>query len=83
MVGMLLTGVFATGAINSVVADNGLFYGEWKLFSAHIIGLIGSTVFILVMAFILLKITDMISSLRVSDADEEVGLDISQHGEKL
>jgi Amt family ammonium transporter len=35
------------------------------------------------MAFILLKITDMISSLRVSDADEEVGLDISQHGEKL
>jgi len=35
------------------------------------------------MAFILLKLTDLITPLRVSDADEEVGLDISQHGEKL
>ncbi|WP_156306679.1 ammonium transporter [Sphingobacterium endophyticum] len=83
MVGMILTGVFATSTINSVVVDNGLFYGEWKLFSAHIIGLIGATIFILIVAFILLKLTDLVSPLRVSEAEEEVGLDISQHGEKL
>ncbi len=83
MVGMILTGVFATNAINPAIPDNGLFYGEWKLFSAHIIGLILSAIFIIIMAFILLKLTDLITPLRVSDADEEVGLDISQHGEKL
>jgi len=83
MVGMLLTGVFATNAINPAITDNGLFFGEWKLFSVHVLGLIGATVFIVVMAFLLLKLTDMISTLRVSESEEEVGLDISQHGERL
>jgi Amt family ammonium transporter len=34
-------------------------------------------------SLLLLKITDMISPLRVSKEDEVIGLDISQHGEKL
>lgn len=83
MVGMLLTGVFASKAINPAIEENGLFFGEYHLFFSHVIGLVGATLFILVMAFLLLKITDMISPLRVSEAEEEVGLDISQHGEKL
>ena len=83
MVGMVLTGVFATNQINAAIPDNGLFYGEWSLFNAHIIGLVGASVFTVVMAFILLKVTDLISKLRVSDHEEEVGLDLSQHGEKL
>jgi len=83
MVGMLLTGVFATKQINSAIPDDGLFYGEWTLFNAHVIGLISATIFTLVVAFILLKITDLITPLRVTQADEEVGLDLSQHGEKL
>ncbi len=83
MVGMLLTGVFAHSAINEAVEVNGLFYGETKLFVAHLIGLVGASIFTLVMAFILLKVTDSISTLRVTEEDEAVGLDISQHGEKL
>lgn len=83
MVGMLLTGVFANRAINSVVEVNGLYYGETGLFYAHVIGLIGATVFTLVLAFALLKITDLITPLRVSEEEEEIGLDLSQHGEKL
>ena len=83
MVGMLLTGVFASKQINPAIEGNGLFYGETSLFTAHVIGLIGATVFTLVLAFILLKICDMISPLRVSEAEEEAGLDLSQHGEKL
>ena len=83
MVGMLLTSVFATNSINEVVESNGLFYGETKLFFAHIIGLVGAFVFTLVMAFILLKVTDLISPLRVDDKEEEEGLDYSQHSEKL
>ncbi|MFZ4262227.1 ammonium transporter [Sphingobacterium sp. HJSM2_6] len=83
MVGMILTGVFATNQINAAIPDNGLFYGEWSLFNAHIIGLVGASIFTVLMAFILLKVTDLISKLRVSDHEEEVGLDLSQHGEKL
>ncbi|QBR12923.1 ammonium transporter [Sphingobacterium sp. CZ-2] len=83
MVGMLLTGVFASKHINPAIPDDGLFFGEWKLFNAHVIGLLGAAVFTLVMAFLLLKVTDMISPLRVTEAEEEVGLDVSQHGEKL
>ena len=83
MVGMLLTGVFAHKSINSVVESNGLFYGETSLFVAHVIGLIGATAFTLIMAFLLLKITDLITPLRVTETEEEEGLDLSQHGEKL
>src|SRR5690606_2715888 len=81
MVGMIMTGVFAHNSINSAVESNGLFYGETSLFYAHIIGLIGASAFTLIVAFILLKIVDLITPLRVKEEDELVGLDISQHGE--
>jgi len=80
---MLLTGVFAHAAINPAVESNGLYYGEYSLFLAHLLGLIGASIFILLMAFLLLKITDWITPLRVDEAEEELGLDLSQHGEKL
>lgn len=83
MVGMILTGVFATGAINEAVEVDGLFFGETGLFVAHVIGLIGAVIFTVVVSFAILKLTDIISKLRVSPEDEEIGLDISQHGEKL
>lgn len=83
MVGMLLTGVFATHTINGAVATDGLFFGQTGLFVAHLLGLVGSVAFTFVMAFVLLKVTDLISELRVSAEEEERGLDITQHGESL
>ncbi len=84
MVGMLLTGVFANQAINTGNATgNGLFFGETKLFTTHVLVLLGVIVFVLVMSFILLKITDLITPLRASEDEELEGLDRSQHGESL
>lgn len=83
MVGMVLTGVFATHTINEVVTTDGLFFGQTGLFTAHLIGLIGAVAFTFVMAFALLKITDLIIRLRVTPEEEERGLDITQHGETL
>ncbi len=83
MVGMLLTGVFAHKNVNAAVTTNGLFFGETHLFLVQLGALIGVSVFAFVGSMILLKITDMITPLRVSVEDEAVGLDISQHGEKL
>ncbi|RQP15495.1 MAG: ammonium transporter, partial [Parapedobacter sp.] len=83
MVGMILTGIFATHTINSAVTTDGLFFGQTGLFTAHLLGLIGAVAFTFIMAFILLKLTDSISKLRVTLEEEERGLDITQHGESL
>lgn len=83
IVGMLFTGVFATKSINGAVEINGLYFGETGLFVAHLIGLLGASVFTLVMAFFVLKMTDLISPLRATVEEEEIGMDISQHGERV
>lgn len=83
MVGMILTGVFAHQSINEAVEVNGLFYGETDLFIAHVVGLVGATVFTLIFAFVILKVTDLLTPLRASEQEEMEGLDITQHGEVL
>lgn len=83
MVGMIMTGIFATSGINSAVTVEGLAYGGTSLFVNHLIALILVSAFAFGMSFTLLKITDMILPLRVMESDERLGLDISQHDEFL
>ncbi len=84
MVGMLLTGVFAHTNVNPAnTTGEGLFFGEWHLFSVQAIAMVVVSIFAFFGSLLLLKITDMISPLRVSKEDEVIGLDVSQHGEKL
>ncbi len=84
MVGMLLTGVFANQNVNPAnTTGDGLFFGHTHLFFVQCIALVAASVFSFFGSLLLLKITDMISPLRVSPEDELIGLDISQHGEKL
>jgi Amt family ammonium transporter len=73
MVGMFFTGVFANGV--------GLIYGTTNTFLIHIAALIGVSIFSLGGSFILFKITGFIIPLRVSEEQELIGLDLSQHGE--
>lgn len=81
MVGMVLTAVFADNAVNSAVADKGLFFGETKLFVNHLIALVAVSAFAFIGSYILLYVTNFISPLRVTQNEEEEGLDLSQHGE--
>ena len=84
MVGMLLTGVFANKNINPAnTSGNGLFFGETHLFFIHVVALVCVSVFAFFGSLLLLKITDLISPLRVSVEEEIAGLDASQHGEEL
>jgi ammonium transporter, Amt family len=83
MVGMIMTGIFASKGVNSLVADEGLAYGVTKLFTTHMIALAIVSLFAFGMSFLLLKVTDLILPLRVSEADEKEGLDVSQHDEYL
>jgi ammonium transporter, Amt family len=83
MVGMMLTAVFANKNINSAVAQNGLLFGETKLFFAHCIALVAVSAFAFFGTQLLLRITNYISPLAVSVEDEIIGLDKTQHGESL
>ena len=84
IVGFLLTAVFADQRINAAnTTGNGLVFGETHLFVVHLVTTLAVSAFVFGGTFLLLKITDMISPLRVSREEEIVGLDLSQHGEQL
>ncbi|MBK6391207.1 MAG: ammonium transporter [Saprospiraceae bacterium] len=84
MVGMVLTGVFASQAINpGNTTGNGLYFGETKLFLLHLLALVIVSAFAFFGTWILLRVVNRISPLRVTAEEEEMGLDLSQHGESL
>lgn len=81
IVGMLLTGVFATKTVNAAGAD-GLFYGNADFFFTQLKGVLIVAVFSFVVSFVIFKLINVIQPIRVSSEEEEEGLDASQHNEK-
>ncbi len=81
IVGMLLTGVFATKTVNSAGAD-GLLYGNPDFFLTQLKGVLIVVVFSFVVSFAIFKFINLIQPIRVSSEEEEEGLDASQHDEK-
>ncbi|HRX80558.1 MAG TPA: ammonia channel protein, partial [Pirellulaceae bacterium] len=82
--GAVLTGVFATTQVNPGYA-NGVFYdpsGGMSVLIGQIVAVLVTFVFSIVGTFIILKILDATMGLRVSQEQETVGLDLSQHGEE-
>jgi Amt family ammonium transporter len=80
IVGMLLTGIFATKTVNGAGAD-GLAYGNAAFFFTQLKGMLIAVSFSFVMSYIIFKFIDLVLPLRVSSEDEEMGLDASQHNE--
>jgi Amt family ammonium transporter len=78
--GALATGLFATKAINDAGA-NGLFFGNPGLFGVQALAVLATWVYAFVVTLVLLKVLDWIMGLRVSEEEEEMGLDLSQHSE--
>jgi len=81
IVGMILTGVFATKTVNSLGAD-GLFYGGTEFFFTQLKGAVIVIAFSFVVSFVIFKFINLIQPIRVSEEEEEMGLDESQHNEK-
>jgi ammonium transporter, Amt family len=83
-VGMIMTALFANQAVNAAnTTGNGLVFGETVLFIAHMKALVIVIAYTFVGSLILLKIVDLISTLKVSPEEMKVGSDYSQHGENL
>ena len=82
--GAILTGVFATKAINDGFdgAPMGLLEGNMSQFVNNILGALLTWVLAAAATYIILKIVDATMGLRVDEADELEGLDLTQHGEE-
>lgn len=77
--GSIATGLFATVMVNDV---NGFFYGNVDLLVAQILSVLVVAAYSFFGSYLLLKLINVFSPLRVSSEEEEQGLDITQHGEE-
>jgi len=78
--GALATGLFASKGINPDGAD-GLFFGNPGQLWIQFISVIATMVFAFVMTLVILKAIDLVIGLRVTDEEEERGIDITLHNE--
>ena len=82
--GSIATGLFATSQVNSQVTDNGLLYGGgMHQFLVQIVATLATMVFTGVMCWLIIKGLRLVMPVRVSAREEAVGLDITQHGERI
>ena len=87
--GALLTGVFATNAINNALKDSsgnpaalGWVDGNAGQVVNQAIGCVIAWGLAIVGTLIILKVCDLLIGLRVTEDEEEEGLDLSLHGEE-
>jgi Amt family ammonium transporter len=78
--GALATGLWATKEVNPA-GNNGLFYGNPGLFLVQLKAVVITLVYSFIVSFILLKLVDILMGLRVSEDEERIGLDLTQHRE--
>jgi Amt family ammonium transporter len=81
ILGAVLTGVFATKAINPAVTTEGLFYGGSSLLVTQLIAVGVTILFAIVGTGIILVVLKAVMGLRVTADEERMGLDLSQHSE--
>ncbi len=76
--GSLAVGLLASPAVSDF---RGLLFGSHELLIAQGIAVLATVVYSFVVTFLLAKVIDAAIGMRVTEAEEYVGLDISQHGE--
>jgi ammonium transporter, Amt family len=84
-IGALLTGVFAQQVINPIFGAGkpvGGLDGHWGQIGNQLVGIAIAWAFAIVGSIVLLKVTDLITGIRVTEEQEIEGLDITQHGEE-
>jgi Amt family ammonium transporter len=80
IIGALSVGLFATAAVNPVV--HGLFFGNAAQLGIQALAVAVVSTFAFGGSYLLLRLVDVFSPLRVSPKEEDEGLDLSQHGEE-
>lgn len=81
ILGTLATGLFASKLINPSGAD-GLFFGNPKQFAIQLFGVAVAAGYTFIVTFIIYKFVDIFFRIRVSEKEELMGLDLTQHRER-
>ena len=81
VLGTILLGVFASIRVNAGGA-NGLWFGGSGFFMKELAAVVGASLYAFVFTYVMLKLIDLVTHVRVAAEDETVGLDMSLHGEK-
>ena len=79
LLGTILLGVFASAAING---QSGLIEGNSSFFVKEVVAVIGASIYAFIFTYVMLIVINFISRVKVTDVEENVGLDESLHGEK-
>ena len=79
-IGALATGLFAQKIVNPA-GNNGWFFGNPGLLLTQVTGVLVTMAYSVIVTFTLLKVLDAVMGLRVSEEEEVIGLDITQHEE--
>ncbi|MCW4028717.1 MAG: ammonium transporter [Candidatus Bathyarchaeota archaeon] len=80
IIGAVAVGLFATAAVNPVV--QGLFFGNPAQLAIQALAVVVVAAFSFVGSYLLLRLVDVFTPVRVSPKEEDEGLDLSQHGEE-
>ncbi|MDR1473823.1 MAG: ammonium transporter [Lactobacillales bacterium] len=78
--GGIMTGIFTTPAL-ALDSGAGLFYGETKLFIAQLLAILFTLVYTSVISFIIIKVISIFMPIRVSEREEAIGMDDTEHDE--
>jgi ammonium transporter, Amt family len=79
--GILMTGLFASKAVNAAGVD-GLLQGNGAFFAVQALTVVVVGVFSAAGTWVILKVVDRAVGLRVTPEEERMGLDLSQHNER-
>ena len=79
--GGIATGIFAQKSINSTAKWDGLVFGDYRLFLAQLEGILITIVIAVVGTMLCVAVVRIFTPLRVSLKEEQLGLDVTQHGE--
>ena len=80
MLGTICVGLFASKAVNPQGAD-GLFFGNPHFLLTQLIGVSVAAVYTIVVTFTIYKFIDVFLGVRISEQEESIGVDLSQHRE--
>ena len=81
VLGTILLGVFASAKVN-VAGANGLIFGGSGFFMKELVAVVGAALYAFVFTYVMLKLINLVTHVRVGAQEESAGLDISLHGEK-
>jgi Amt family ammonium transporter len=85
--GAIATGIFAVGTVSGFNElapgfGDGVIKGEWMHLWAAVVGIAAVGAYSFILTFIILKVLDLVMGIRAPEEDEDLGLDVTQHGER-